>query len=549
METVTLAPSSATTTSPKLTKKPSLTDIRYPNSEKKVYGCDHVKELLEQARADALKQYRRLVQAINKDKNVAIRLPKATGAGQSVYSLRPTWLCLQCPNVATTETRDSHDKNHKFCAESSSAHLYCRACADIVHDPTLDEIRQLRGRKRSHSVFRSDVDTKILAANSSPVPCRALGLRGMYNMGQTCFMSVVLQSLIHNPFIRAYYLSESHRSSECERECCTSCALDDIFSEFHSQEKAEGYGMVAMLQSSWRGGGSLAGYQQQDAHEYLQFILNSLHSANIDPDEKEDKAEDCACIIHRTFCGVLQSTVTCSKCKNVTTARDPFMDLSLDVRQPGQKKKENKISMTTGKDKGDKDKSSAPPPAPVGLTECFDRFTAPEMLAAADYTCTRCASAQQATKRLSLARMPPVLPVHLKRFSHSKNNGASIKLDMRVRFPMTVDLAPYLTGAPGTGPKGGKKEVNGEKKDKDKDKDGKEKDKEEDKGKQQKPVYELSSVIVHKGKMDSGHYVSFSRVYDEWFMFDDSKVVLVDENEVLNSEAYMLFYVVRDVEV
>ncbi|GAM84932.1 hypothetical protein ANO11243_029350 [Dothideomycetidae sp. 11243] len=543
MDTTVLAPSSAGSASPKLTKKPSTTDVRSLGADRKSYACEHVRDLLEQARAEALKQYRRIVLAVNKDKNVAVRSAKHAGANQpTLFSLRPTWLCLQCPNVATMETRDAHDKSHKFCAESSSAHIYCRDCSDIVHDPIFEEIRTLRGRKRSHSTFRSDVDIKILAANSSPVPCRALGLRGMYNMGQTCFMSVVLQSLIHNPFIRAFYLSESHRSAECERECCTSCALDDIFSEFHSVEKAEGYGMVAMLQSSWRGGGSLAGYQQQDAHEYLQFILNSLHSTNIEPDEKEEKAEDCSCVIHRTFCGLLQSTVTCTKCKNVTTARDPFMDLSLDVRQPGQKKKENKISMTTGKEK-DKDKSGAPAVPPVSLMDCFDRFTAPETLPATDYTCTRCSSAQQATKRLSLTRLPPVLPIHLKRFSHSKNNGSSIKLDTRVRFPTTVDLSPYLTPplSAVTSGKAGKKEQNGDKKDKDKKED-------EDKVRP-KPVYELSSVIVHKGKMDSGHYVSFSRVYDEWFLFDDSKVVLVDENEVLSSEAYMLFYVVREIEV
>lgn len=63
-----------------------------------------------------------------------------------------------------------------------------------------------------------------------------------------------------------------------------------------------------------------------------------------------------------------------------------------------------------------------------------------------------------------------------------------------------------------------------------------------------RPVYELSSVIVHKGKMDNGHYVSYSREGDEWFLFDDSKVVLVEEREVLGAEAYMLFYVIRDID-
>lgn len=62
-------------------------------------------------------------------------------------------------------------------------------------------------------------------------------------------------------------------------------------------------------------------------------------------------------------------------------------------------------------------------------------------------------------------------------------------------------------------------------------------------------VYELSSVIVHKGKIDSGHYVSYSREGNDWFMFDDSKVVLASEAEVLAAEAYLLFYMVGGLEV
>lgn len=376
-----------------------------------------------------------------------------------------------------------------------------------------------KGKKRKHAVFMSDVDTKILAANAAATPCRAKGLRGLYNMGQTCFMSVVLQSLIHNPFIRAFYLSVGHRSNDCEREACTSCALDDIITEFHSTEKAEGYGAVAMLQGSWKGGGSLAGYSQQDAHEYLQFILNSLHSANLEEDEKEEKAEDCNCVIHRAFCGLMRSTVVCSKCKNVTAATDPFMDLSLDLKGSTPKKKKNDSSATS---------------QAIDLTDCLDHFTSPEVLQAAEYRCRECDSQQNATKRLALTRLPPVLPIHLKRFSHSKTSSKSIKLDAKVHFPTMLDLQPYVS-RPRSKKNGGETNGTGN-------------NTEGGKGSVPRPIYELSSVIVHKGKMDSGHYVSYAREGDEWFLFDDSKVVLVDEQEVLAAEAYMLFYIVQEIE-
>lgn len=79
--------------------------------------------------------------------------------------------------------------------------------------------------------------------------------------------------------------------------------------------------------------------------------------------------------------------------------------------------------------------------------------------------------------------------------------------------------------------------------------------------------YDLSSVVVHKGKLDSGHYVCYcreaenvghhllkfrssTRIADlwQWFLFDDSKVTLTPEAEVLGVDAYLLFYLVRSLD-
>lgn len=371
------------------------------------------------------------------------------------------------------------------------------------------------GKKRKLATYLSDTDAKLISTNSTTTPCAATGLRGLYNMGQTCFMSVILQSLIHNPFVRSFYLAEGHKSNECEREACTSCALDDIFTDFHSTEKHEGYGAVAMLQGSWRGGGSLAGYSQQDAHEYLGFVLNSLHAANTDSDEESQKdGKDCTCVVHQTFGGLLRSTVTCSKCKNVTTAVDPFMDLSLDIRNQVTQTKKKKLALINGT-------QTVKEVLPMDLAECLDRFTSAETLSSADYHCRKCDSQQSATKKFSLSRLPPMIPIHLKRFSHSKTLKESTKIDTKIRFPLSLDLSPYTThsGAASSDTK---------------------------LAQPPEPVYELSSVVVHKGKLDNGHYISYSRQGDEWFRFDDSMVVLVEEREVLGAEAYMLFYIVRE---
>lgn len=140
---------------------------------------------------------------------------------------------------------------------------------------------------------------------------------------------------------------------------------------------------------------ALAGYQQQDAHEYMQFFLNTLHLTNGGTAD----SEDCKCVVHQTFYGKLSSTVTCDKCHNTTTALDPYMDLSLDIRNQGKKRKLNANN-------GDN--------TALDLRDCLERFTAKEKLESAQYTCRNCDSPQNAIKQLSIKRLPPVLSIHLK---------------------------------------------------------------------------------------------------------------------------------------
>lgn len=78
------------------------------------------------------------------------------------------------------------------------------------------------------------------------------------------------------------------------------------------------------------------------------------------------------------------------------------------------------------------------------LNECFTLYTKMEELSGQDYWyCSKCKSHQASTKKFDLWKLPPVLVVHLKRFSYDRMYRD--KIDTLVDFPITdLDMAPYL---------------------------------------------------------------------------------------------------------
>ena len=49
--------------------------------------------------------------------------------------------------------------------------------------------------------------------------------------------------------------------------------------------------------------------------------------------------------------------------------------------------------------------------------------------------------------------------------------------------------------------------------------------------------------VNHHGTLQNGHYTSFVQSGDQWFRCDDETITMATISEVLNTEAYMLFYV------
>jgi len=436
--------------------------------------------------------------------------------------------------------------------------LYCHQCRDYVYDREFESLVreekvQLKSVLQGTSSKFNDwillpLEADILLQYSKNISSH--GLRGLYNLGSTCFMNSIIQALFHNPPLRSYFLSEQHTRSQCPRSLaaqastnlnmggipggmddgsggenggaasnlprkmtCLACELDRLFSEMYSGDPTP---IIPhnFLFSMWNFSQEIAGYEQQDAHEFFISLLNGIHQHTGlgQPDNR------CTCPIHQIFGGFLKSDVTCRQCRHVSTAHDPFFDISVEIPNAvgnttsGQHSASNSASNFDLDSMFDEDKSNS-------LIACLKKFTAQEKLETSDFKCSQCQSSS-CVKQFSLKVAPCVLSIHLKRFELTPTS--SNKIDTFIEFPLTLDLGSIVDNSDPQNIESFMIDLQPEK---------------------PKLDYQLFAVVHHTGTLESGHYIAYVLEKGDWFRIDDAVVTRATAAEVLQTKAYMLFYV------
>lgn len=141
------------------------------------------------------------------------------------------------------------------------------------------------------------------------------------------------------------------------------------------------------------------------------------------------------------------------------------------------------------------------------------------------------------TKSYALARLPQVLCFHINRNTYDVN-GRLKKLDQLVLFEEKLDMAKFLKPA-------GVRSIYHINSSSAVCADPTVRKVESD------TVFDLCSVIEHRGSANQGHYVTYSRVSDSssgefnWMYFSDEQVSKVNWKHVKMCQAYMLLYVRR----
>ncbi|XP_051197591.1 uncharacterized protein [Lolium perenne] len=139
------------------------------------------------------------------------------------------------------------------------------------------------------------------------------------------------------------------------------------------------------------------------------------------------------------------------------------------------------------------------------LLDSLESFTKTEVVES--FTCDGCKTRVNMEKHLKVEQAPEVLVIQLKRF---ENLGSNIsKIQEMVKYELELDLKPFMSSA----------DTNPQK-------------------------YDLYGVVEHLGESSKGHYVCYIRSSEtDWYHFNDEKVMKLSEDKVLDSKAYLLFYV------
>ncbi|XP_046440466.1 ubiquitin carboxyl-terminal hydrolase 19-like [Daphnia pulex] len=321
-------------------------------------------------------------------------------------------------------------------------------------------------------------------------------------IAQPFVVSLPPSSLTYQKLYRSMlYYSRFSVEVDCPPSANNSCNqdMDSSSSSSSSSSSPQEEGEVDGLQQS----------KQEQPKEYPLFFIKPIDSQG-QGIEKKKRLEDLG-----------------DKPLDFDADESPIF-LSLDWRNDERSPNHCSVTVKSPTDYEDLSQENSDPSADgdtspnqrrLTLHHCLQQFMQSEVLSKEEaWYCPKCKEHREATKQMSVWRLPEILTIQLKRFSF-RNLMWRDKIDQKVHFPVEqLDLSPYLSSITEHG-----------------------------------AVYDLYAVVNHYGGILYGHYTSFARcpaaTSDKsqkdvvgWRCMDDRQVRDICDESVVTSAAYLLLY-------
>ena len=339
---------------------------------------------------------------------------------------------------------------------------------------------------------------------------------GLINMGLTCYGNAIMQNMRHISKLawileegkyNTLFVADGKPEDERQKVQLVTRAFAKVTQFLWKCKKGQSVKpgefwtnlIPAVMDTQYE---QLAQKTFHDAHEFCQFLIETIHKSTIQDVDmrityepaaspkdiliqaaltewKKFFAKEYSPLVH-LFYGLFHFKTTCQGCANVSHRWEPFNSLKAPI-------KEGEASVDI-------------------LQSLRDDLLHEETID--EYQCDKCGPPRKQAKRtVSIWKLPLALVISTKRFT---NASKKISVPAAPVSLIPIDFAPFFS--------------------------------EESPEREGMLHYTLRGIVDHHGSMNAGHYTAQCRHVetDQWFIYDDEHVHSI-EKPTFGSSTYMLF--------